>query len=154
MMPVSLDGSFEDLTTGSTGTRSTTSCTGTSNQELRTMSAFLHGRVTHELMAGIRPTADAGPSSTGSVAEFAGIWRNMSEIVFSRTLERVDWNTTVARDVAVEDILALNARPGGDMVLGGAGLAASFMQYDLIDEYRIHVPASTSIRCSSAEENP
>src|ERR1700724_2683348 len=31
------------------------------------------------------------------------------------------------------------AQPGGDMGLGGADLAASFMRHDLIDEYRIYV---------------
>jgi dihydrofolate reductase len=73
------------------------------------------------------------------VAEFAGIWRDMPKIVFSRTLERADWNTTIMRDVVVDDILALRAQPGGDLALGGADLAAAFRQYDLIDEYRLYV---------------
>lgn len=60
-------------------------------------------------------------------------------IVYSRTLERADWNTTVVRDVVVEDVLALKAQPGGDLALGGADLAAAFMRNDLIDEYRIYV---------------
>jgi dihydrofolate reductase len=109
------------------------------NEQVRAMSAFLDGRVTYELMAGFWPTADADPSSTGPMAEFAGIWRDMPKIVFSRTLERADWNTTIARDVVVEDILELKSRPGGDMALGGADLAASFMRHDLIDEYRLYV---------------
>jgi len=109
------------------------------NEQLRTMGAFLDGRVTYELMAEFWPTADSDPSSTGPVAEFAGIWRDMPKIVFSRTLERADWNTTVVRDVVVEDIVALKAQPGGDLALGGADLAAAFMQHDLIDEYRLYV---------------
>jgi dihydrofolate reductase len=63
----------------------------------------------------------------------------MPKIVFSRTLERADWNTTIVRDVAVEEITALKAQPGGDLVLGGADLAAAFMQHGLIDEYRLYV---------------
>jgi dihydrofolate reductase len=43
------------------------------------------------------------------------------------------------RDVVVEEIMALKAQPGGDLALGGADLAAAFMQHDLIDEYRIYV---------------
>ena len=35
--------------------------------------------------------------------------------------------------------MELKAQPGGDMVLGGANIAATFMRYDLIDEYRIYV---------------
>jgi dihydrofolate reductase len=109
------------------------------NQQLSTMGAFLEGRVTHALMAGFWPTADTHPSSTGPMVEFARIWRDMPKFVFSRTLERADWNTTVVRDVVPEDIQKLKAQPGGDMTLGGANLAAAFMRYDLIDEYRIYV---------------
>jgi dihydrofolate reductase len=109
------------------------------NEQLRTMSAFLSGRVTYELMAGFWPTADSDPSSTRPVVEFAGIWRDMPKIVFSRTLERADWNTTIVRDVVVEEIMALKERPGGDMVVGGADLAAAFMQHGLVDEYRLYV---------------
>jgi dihydrofolate reductase len=54
-------------------------------------------------------------------------------------LERADWNSTVVRDVVPEEVRELKAQPGGDMVLGGADLAASFMRHDLIDEFRIYV---------------
>jgi dihydrofolate reductase len=109
------------------------------NEQLSAMGAFLDGRVSYELMAGYWPTADADPLSPGPVAEFARIWRDMPKIVFSRTLERADWNASVVRDVVVEDIMELKAQPGGDLVLGGANLAATFMRYDLIDEYRLYV---------------
>ena len=109
------------------------------NAELSAMGAFLNGRVTYELMAGFWPTADTDPSSTGPMVEFARIWRDMPKIVFSRTLERADWNTTVVRDLDPEQIQALKAQPGGDLVLGGADLAAAFMRHDLIDEYRLYV---------------
>ena len=109
------------------------------NEQLRGMGAFLDGRVTYELMAGFWPTADADPSSTGPMVEFAAIWRDMPKFVFSRTMEGAGWNTTVVRHVVPEEIRALKARPGGDMVLGGADLAASFMRHDLIDEYRLYV---------------
>jgi dihydrofolate reductase len=73
------------------------------------------------------------------MVEFARIWRDMPKIVFSRTLERADWNATVVRDVVPEEIRELKAQPGGDMALGGADLAAAFMRHDLIDEYRLYV---------------
>jgi dihydrofolate reductase len=109
------------------------------NEQLRGMGAFLHGRVTYELMAGVWPTAEADPASTGPMIEFARIWLGMPKVVFSRTLERADWNTTIMRDVVVEEIMALKARPGGDMTVGCADLAATFMWHDLIDEYRLYV---------------
>jgi dihydrofolate reductase len=109
------------------------------NTELAAMSAFLDGRVTYELMAEFWPTADSDPASSPTMIEFARIWRDMPKIVYSKTLERADWNTTIARDVVAEDIRELKTQPGGDMVLGGANLAATFMRLDLIDEYRLYV---------------
>jgi dihydrofolate reductase len=111
------------------------------NEQLSAMGAFLSGRVTYELMAGFWPTADSDPSSTGPMVEFARIWRDMPKIVYSRTLqqERLDWNTTVVRDVVPEEVVELKEQPGGDLVVGGADLAAAFMRHDLIDEYRLYV---------------
>jgi dihydrofolate reductase len=100
---------------------------------------FLEGRVTYELMAGFWPTADRDPTAEPTIVEFARIWRDMPKLVYSRTLERADWNASVARDVVPADVLALKAQPGGDLVLGGADLAAEFARHDLIDEYRIYV---------------
>ncbi|MER5971608.1 dihydrofolate reductase family protein [Streptomyces sp. NPDC002055] len=109
------------------------------NDELRGMGAFLGGRVTHELMADFWPTADADPDAPPVMVEFAEIWREKPKMVFSRTLKRADWNTVVMRDVVPEEIRELKEQPGGDLVLGGAGLAATFMRQDLIDEYRVYV---------------
>jgi dihydrofolate reductase len=109
------------------------------NEVLGAMGAFLSGRVTYELMAGFWPTADADPSSTAPMAEFAGIWRDMPKIVYSKKLEHADWNSTVVRDVVPDEVLQLKAQPGGDLALAGANLAATFMRYGLIDEYRLYV---------------
>jgi dihydrofolate reductase len=109
------------------------------NEQLRAMGAFLSGRVTYELMAGFWPTADRDPSSTRPMIEFAGMWRDKPKIVYSRTLERADWNTTVIRDVDPDQVKELKAQPGGDLALGGADIAAAFMRHDLIDEYRLYV---------------
>jgi dihydrofolate reductase len=109
------------------------------NTELATMSAFLDGRITYELMAGYWPTADADPASPGPVAEFAAIWRDMPKIVYSRTLDEAGWNTTIARDVVPAEIEAMKAQPGGDLVIGGADLSATFIRLGLIDEYRLYV---------------
>ncbi len=109
------------------------------NEQLAAMGAFLHGRVTYELMAGYWPTAGTNPASTPPMVEFAGIWLDMPKIVFSTTLEQADWNTTIMREVVPDQIMDLKAQPGGDLVVGGADLAATFMQHDLIDEYRLFV---------------
>jgi dihydrofolate reductase len=109
------------------------------NSWLAGVGGFLEGRATYELMAQFWPTADQGPAATPTVVEFAQIWRDMPKVVYSRTLERADWNATVVHDVVPADVLALKAQPGADLVLGGADLAAEFARHDLIDEYRLYV---------------
>jgi dihydrofolate reductase len=108
------------------------------NEVLSTMGAFLNGRVMYERMAEFWPTADI-PEAPWWVVEFARVWRDMPKIVYSTTLERADWNTTVVREVIPEDVMQLKKQPGGDMALGGADIAAAFMRNDLIDVYRIYV---------------
>lgn len=109
------------------------------NRLLAESSAFLEGRVTYELMEAYWPDADKDPDADPPMGEFAGIWRSMPKIVYSRTLDTVGPNATLVRDVVPEEVRALQARPGGDMVVGGPVLAESFRRHDLIDEYRIFV---------------
>ena len=46
-----------------------------------------YGRRLYELMAAYWPTADKTPDATHSIVDCARIWREMPEVVFSRTLE-------------------------------------------------------------------
>ncbi|MFE2378516.1 dihydrofolate reductase family protein [Streptomyces sp. NPDC059398] len=139
MMSVSLDGYIEGPGRDISWHRVDDELHRHFNAYLATVGGFLDGRVTHELMAGYWPTADADPAGSEPVKEFAAIWREMPKIVYSRTLERAGWNTTVVREVIPAEVRALKNRPGGDLSLGGAGLAASFMAHGLIDEFRIYV---------------
>jgi dihydrofolate reductase len=109
------------------------------NAYLKTFGAFLQGRRTHELMAGYWPTADEDPSAPAPVREFAAIWREMPKYVFSKTFDNTDWNTTILRDVVPEQIQQIKADTDGDLALGGADLAATFMRLDLIDQYRLYI---------------
>ncbi|MEU1190260.1 dihydrofolate reductase family protein [Streptomyces sp. NPDC005859] len=109
------------------------------NDLVRGLGGLLSGRVTHELMAGFWPTADADPETPAVMAEFAGIWRDIPKYVYSRTLRHADWNTTIVREVVPEEVDALKRQPGGDLSLSGADLAAAFLRHDLVDEIRLYV---------------
>jgi dihydrofolate reductase len=139
MMSVSLDGFIEGPDRDIGWHRVDDELHSHFNEQLSAMGAFLSGRVTHELMAGFWPTADSDPHMPGPMVEFARIWRDKPKIVYSRTLERADWNTTVAAEVVVEEVMELKAQPGGDLALGGADLAATFLRHDLVDEYRLYI---------------
>ncbi|HET9051340.1 MAG TPA: dihydrofolate reductase family protein [Candidatus Dormibacteraeota bacterium] len=109
------------------------------NEVLAGMSAFLEGRVTYDLMEGFWPAADEDPQSPPPIVEFAGIWRAMPKVVYSRTLAQAGPNATVVREVSVEQVEALKAGPGGDMALGGADVADTFLRLGLVDEIRLYV---------------
>lgn len=109
------------------------------NDEARAMGTFLYGRRMYELMTGYWPTGDEDPAATPAMREFAVIWRDTPKVVFSRTLERVDWNSRLVRHDAVAEVARLKAEPGFDMDVGGPTIAASLMSAGLIDEYRVFV---------------
>lgn len=103
------------------------------------MSAFLYGRRMYELMVDYWPTAETDPSATPAMLEFARIWQNKPKVVFSRTLERVAWNSRLVRDDAAEEAVRLKAAPGFDTDVGGPTLASTLIRRGLIDEYRLFV---------------
>ncbi|GAA2373742.1 hypothetical protein Cme02nite_02590 [Catellatospora methionotrophica] len=109
------------------------------NALLAPMGAFFDGRVTYDLMADYWPTADQDPAAPAVAAEFAGIWRDKTKYVFSRTLDHADWNTTVVREVVPAEVRALAEQSGGDVAVGGANLSATFLEHDLLDEIRLYV---------------
>jgi dihydrofolate reductase len=139
MMQMSLDGYIEGPGGDISWHRVDDELHRHANDTVAHMGGLLHGRVMYELMAGFWPTADADPEADAVTVEFAAIWRDMPKIVYSRTLDHADWNSTIVREVVPEEVRALKEQPGGDLGLGGADLAASFLRHDLVDEFRVYV---------------
>jgi dihydrofolate reductase len=136
---VSLDGYFEGPDHDLSWHRVDEELHAYFNDSLAGMSVFLDGRVTHELMASFWPDRAEDPDAEPVLAEFGRIWVAKPKIVFSRTVSDTRWNTTVRREVDPGELRALQAQPGGDMVVGGAKLVDAFRRHDLIDEYRVYV---------------
>ena len=109
------------------------------NEQSRGLGAFLHGRRMYELMAAYWPTADTIPGQTAVELDFARIWKDTPKIVFSRTLDKVEWNSRLARESVTDEIQKLKAQPGGDLGIGGANLASTCIRLGLIDEYHLFV---------------
>jgi dihydrofolate reductase len=65
----------------------------------------------------------------------------LAKIVFSRTLEKVEWNNSrLVRENVAEEVGRLKEEPGKDLALfGSADLASTLIGVGLIDEYRIFV---------------
>jgi len=104
----------------------------------REIDTLLYGRRMYELMAGYWPTADQDPSAPGFILEYAQIWKPISKVVFSSTLEVVDWNSLLVRGDAVTEVAKLKAQPGRALGVGGLILASSLASAGLIDEYRLY----------------
>lgn len=96
-----------------------------------------YGRRLYDLMSSYWPTADQAPDATPFIIDFARTWRDMPKVVFSRTLESVDWNSRLERGDPVEMVTKLKAETDGTLELAGATLAAPIVQAGLVDEYRI-----------------
>jgi dihydrofolate reductase len=108
------------------------------NKQTAELGAHLCGRRLYETMA-YWETADENPSAAEHELEFARVWKNLPKIVFSTTIEEVEGNARLVRDGAAEEVARLKEQPGQDLAVGGAGLASSFIELGLVDEYRLFV---------------
>lgn len=104
-------------------------------EQTSSVDTILFGRVTYQLMASYWPTETA-ISADPIVAD---LMNRLSKIVFSTTLENVEWNNTrLIRENAQKEIQNLKMQQGKDMVIfGSATLISSIM--DVIDEHRVMV---------------
>lgn len=99
---------------------------------LNSIDAILLGRVTYQLFT------DYWPSATGPDADKLN---ELPKIVFSRTLEKVEWNNSrLIKENVAQEVEGLKQQPGKDLALfGSADLASTFIRLGLIDVYRIFV---------------
>jgi dihydrofolate reductase len=106
-----------------------------------TVGSPVYGRVTYELMAGYWPAVLNDPDADEHSKAHARWVDKATKIVFSRTMKTAEWNNTIViNDNIVEEINKLKQQPGKDLVIfGSPGLAHSFMELDLIDEYQLTV---------------
>jgi dihydrofolate reductase len=109
------------------------------NEQQSAVDTYLYGRRMYELMARFWPTADADPAAPDYIVEYARIWKRTPKVVFSTTLEQVDWNARLVREDVAGEILRLKQQPGKDLEVGGADLASSVMRLGLIDEVQLYV---------------
>ena len=94
------------------------------------------GRATYQLMEGYWPRAHEDPRATRSMLDFADKFNAIPKIVFSRTLQKAEWNNTrLATTDMVDEVTSLKLRPGRNISLGGINISQQFMRLGLIDEY-------------------
>lgn len=101
-------------------------------EQLNAADYLVFGRVTYEGMAAYWKDAE------GEIAE---LMNAIPKLVFSRTLESVDWsNSTLVKGDASAELARIKSEGNRDMyVFGSANLSETFINDDLFDEYRIGV---------------
>ena len=106
-------------------------------EQTNAVGALLFGRVTYQLMESYWPTANALKHDP----VIAGIMNRVPKLVFSRSLEKVEWNNTrIVKENIEQEILNLKKQPGKDIaVFGSANLLATLVRMDLVDEHRVMV---------------
>ena len=105
--------------------------------QLNEVDALLFGRVTYQGMASYWPTQFAKENDP-IIAEKMN---TIPKIVFSTTLDKVDWNNSrLVKENIAREVSQLKQQPGRDLaIFGSANLAVSLLQMGFIDELRIMV---------------
>ena len=102
--------------------------------------AILYGRTTYQLMEFWRTFLE-NPSEEKSMNDFAIAIDNIPKIVFSHTLNNVEWKSaTIANRDLKETVLELKqSRNGGskDIFVGSRSLIIQLMKLNLIDEFQL-----------------
>jgi len=101
---------------------------------------LIYGRITYQMMESYWPSVVKNPTGNKPTDDFAVAIDNVSKIVFSRTLQQVDWrNTVLKKEIRKEEILELKQQAGNDIFAGSPGLIVALTQLGLIDEYQLAV---------------
>ncbi len=100
-----------------------------------TVDAIIFGRVTYEVMA------KYWPNDTVNDPYIKERMNSLPKIVFSRTLQKVDWNNSSLVPVIDPERISRMKKMAGKniVVLGSGGIVSALTKLGLIDEYRIIV---------------
>jgi dihydrofolate reductase len=108
------------------------------NELMKNIGTLVYGRTTYQLMEDAFPPLAENPGDDKIINEFAVLIDNIPKLVFSKTLQTVNWkNTTLVHGGIEEEILKLKQQPGKDIAVGSPSLIAQLTQLGLIDEYRL-----------------
>lgn len=107
---------------------------------IRNSGTIIYGRTTYQLMESYWPSVVKNPTGNQPTDEFAVAIDNISKIVFSRTLQNIEWKTArlAKRDIE-EEVLELKKQPGKDILIGSPSLIVNCMNLNLVDELQLCV---------------
>jgi dihydrofolate reductase len=118
-----------------------------SNEMLRSIGGILLGRNVYEVFINYWPNAFENPamapdpSNPSRHLEAARLLHEMPKYVVSTTMKEAPWNNShIIREKIQDEIKKLKEKPGKEIAMfGGAELANSLMEMNLINEFRLIV---------------
>lgn len=106
---------------------------------LRNADIVIYGRKTFQLME-FWPTLVANPSGNKAMDDFAVVMDEVHKIVYSRTLDRVNWKTAeLKREIVKDEILDLRQQAGKDIFVGSPSLIVQLTNLGLVDEFQLAI---------------
>jgi len=102
-------------------------------KQLHEVDTILFGRITYQQMAAY------WTSAKDNDAVITEKMNSLQKIVFSKTLDKVEWNNSnLIKEHITEEVAKLKKQPGKDIVIFGSGtIVSELTQSKLIDEYRL-----------------
>lgn len=100
-------------------------------------SVLIFGRKTYDMMVSFWPT----PIAMQVNPVMAEGMNKSDKIVFSKTMDKADWNNTVlVKDDMIETVKKLKQQPGKPMtILGSGSIVTQLAEAGLIDEFQLMV---------------
>ena len=105
----------------------------------RSVGTHLYGRRMYETMA-VWQTVGDEPGLSAAEADYAGLWRGLDKVVYSRTLDAVSTpRTRLEREFDPEAVRRMKEAVDGDIGVSGPGLAQHAFRAGLVDEVHLFV---------------
>ena len=138
-MMQSLDGYVSDAAGGFDWAEPDESVHTFANQLQRPIGTNLLGRRMFEVMSAWETLGTSG-DEPAYIVEFGELWRASDKVIYSTTLDAVcTARTRIVREFEPNAIRRMKDEVGGDISIGGPGLAAQAIAAGLVDEYQLFV---------------
>ncbi|MFW9970230.1 MAG: dihydrofolate reductase family protein [Candidatus Odinarchaeota archaeon] len=98
---------------------------------------LLLGRVTYKIFESYWPTAATNPNTPEGDIEMAHKINNITKIVFSKSLKKVNWkNSKILNEIDPKEIARMKESSGKNiLIVGSANIVQQLTNLGLIDEY-------------------
>jgi len=106
---------------------------------LRGADTIIYGRKTFELME-FWPTLLENPSGNKAMDDFAIAMDEVHKIVYSRTLDQIEWKTAeLKRELIKDEIIDLKQQQGKPIYVGSPSMIVQLANLGLVDEFQLGI---------------